>query len=180
MNNSIFYYLPADVDKLYKHVRWRVHRRWRVQPSTTLCTLVTTDNFEYIRGCVINSTFYYFPAEVYKLYHRRMYFKWGVHKRWRVQQSTTLCTLVNNGISKVHTRLRVQQYTLYLPADVYKLYNRRIHVRWRVHRKSRVQQSTTLCTLVTTEYLKYIQDCVYNSTFYFLPADVYNLYKHVW
>ena len=125
VNNSIFYYLPADVDKLYKHVRWRVHRRWRVQPSTTLWTLVTTEEFEYIRGCVFNSIFYY------------------------------------------------------LPADVYKLYSRRIHVRWRVHKRWRVQQSTTLCTLVTTEYLKYIRGCKNNSLFYHLPADMYKLYKHV-
>ena len=71
----------------------------------------------------------------------------------------------NNKIFKVHTRLRVLQYFYDLPADVYKLYNRRIHVRWRVHRRWRAQQSTTLCTLVTTEYLKYIRGCVYNNIF---------------
>ena len=95
-----FYYLPADVYKLNKHVRWRV------QQSTTLCTLVSTEYFKYIRGCVYNGTFYYLPADVDKLYK---------------------------------------------------------HVRWRAHRRWRVQQSITLCTLVTTGYLKYIRGCVYNS-----------------
>ena len=45
MYNSIFYFLPGDMYKLYNtriHVRRRVHRRWRVQQSTTLCTLVIT------------------------------------------------------------------------------------------------------------------------------------------
>ena len=83
----------------------------------------------------------------------------------------------NNKIFKVHARLRVLQYFYDLPADVYKLYNRRIHVRWRVHRRWRVQQSTTLCTLVTTEYLKYIRGCVYNNIFDYLSADVYKLYN---
>ena len=120
--------------KLYKHVRWRVqkrwklhsrrtvHRRWRVQQLMTLCTLVITEYLKYIRGCVYNSIF---------------------------------CCL---------------------PADVYRLYK---HVRWRVRNRIRVQQSSMYCTLVTTEYSEYIRDCVYNNIFYYLPADVYKLYKNV-
>ena len=115
MYKGAFSYLPADVCELYRHVRRRVHRRGRVQQSTTLCTLVTTEYLQYIRGCVYKSTIYNIPADVYKLYK---------HVRWTVLR------------------------------------------RWRVHRRWRVQQSITLCTLVTTEYLKYIRGCMYNSRFY--------------
>ena len=169
----IFYYISADVYKLYKHVRWGVHKRWIVQQSTTLCTLVTTKYFQYIRGCMYTSILYYLPADVYKLYK---HVRWRVHKRWRVQPSRTLCTLVTTEYLK-YIRGCVYNSTFdYLPADVYKLYKR---VKWRVHKRLRVQQSITLCTLVTTEYSKYIRGCVYNSTIYYLPADVYKLYKHV-
>ena len=128
--NSTFYYLPVDVYKLYKHVKWRVYRRWRVQQSTTLCTLVATEYFKHIRDWVYNSIFYYLPADVYKLYNIRIYVRWRVHRRWK------------------------------------------IHSRRRVHRRWRVQQLITLCILATTEYLKYIRGCLYNSIFYCLPADV--------
>ena len=168
MYNSVFYYLPVDVYKLYKHVRWRV------QQSTTLCTLVTTKYLKYIRGCVYNSIFYYLPADVYKLYK---HVRWRVHKRWRVQQSTTLCTLVTTEYLKYIRGCVYNSIFNYLPADLYKLCNRRIHSRRRVHRSWRVQQSTTLCTLVTAEYFKYTRDCVYNSIIYYLPVDVYKLYN---
>ena len=76
--NSTIYYLPAEVYKLYKHVRLRLNRRWRVPQSITLCTLVTTKDLKYIRGCVYNSIFYYLPADEYKLYK---HVRWRVHKR---------------------------------------------------------------------------------------------------
>ena len=173
MQNSTIYYLPADVYKLYKHVRLRVHRKWRVQQSITLCTLVTTEYFNYIRGCLFNSIFCYLPADVYKLHK---YVRWRVHRRWRVQQSTTLCTLVTTEYLEYIRGCVYNSIFHYLPAVVYKLYK---HVRWRVHKRWKVQQSTTLCTLVTTEYSKYIRGCVYNSTFYYLPANVHKLYKHI-
>ena len=123
-----------------------------------------------------NSLFYYHPADVYKLYNRRIHVRWRVHRMWRVPQSITLCTLVASDFLK-YVRGCVYNYIFfYLPADVYKLDK---HVRWRVYRRWRVQQSTMLCTLVKLEYLKYIRGCIYNSSFYYLPADVYKLYKHV-
>ena len=36
--NSTIQSFLADVYKLYKHVRWRVHRRWRVQQSVYVYT----------------------------------------------------------------------------------------------------------------------------------------------
>ena len=136
------------------HNRWRLYRRWRVQQSTTLCTLVTMEYLKYIRGCVHYSILYYLPADMYKLYNGRMHVRWRVHRRWRVQQSTTLCILVTMEYLKYIRGCVYYSIFYYLPADMYKLYNsRRIHVRWRVHRRWRVQQSTTLYTLVTTEYL---------------------------
>ena len=151
MYNSIqiFYYLPADVYKLYNI---RIHVRWRVQQSATLCTLATTEYLKFIRGCVYTSIFYYLPADVYKLYNRRIHVRWRVHRRRRAQQSTTLCTLVTTEYLKYIRGCVYNSIFYYLPADVYKLYNRRIHLRRRVHRRWRVQQSTTLCTLVTAEY----------------------------
>ena len=110
--NSIFYYLPADVYKLYKHVRWRVQRRWRIQQSTIMCTLVTTFNLRFLRGYVYNSLFYHHPADVYKVYNRKIHVWWRVHRMWRVPQSTRLCTLVAFGLFKARTRLCVQQYIL--------------------------------------------------------------------
>ena len=140
MYNSMFYYLPADVYKLYNiriHVRWRVHGRWRVPQSTTLCTLVTTNCFNYIQGCVCKGTFSCLPADVYKLYkHVRR----RVHRSWRVQQSTSLCTLVTTENLKYIRGCVYNSIFFCLPADVYKLY---IHVRWRVRKTRRVQQSTT-------------------------------------
>ena len=162
--------------KLYnrrKHVRRRVHRRWRVQQSTTLCTLVTTEYFKNIRGCVYNSTIYYLPADVYKLYK---HVRWRVHWRWRVQQSTTLCTLVTTEYFKNIRDCVYNSTFYYLSTDLYKLNK---HVRWGVHKRWKVQQSTTLCTLVTMKCLNYIQGCVNKGTFSCLPADVYKLYKHV-
>ena len=182
MYNSIFYYLSVDVYNLYNiriHVRWRLHRRWRVQQSTTSCTLVTTEYFKYIRGCVCNSIFYYFPGDVFKLYNRRINFRREYKARWRVQQSTTLYTLVTTEYVKDIRDCVKNSIFFYLPVDVYKLYNSRIHVRWRVHRRWRIQQSTTLCTLVTTVYLKYTRSCVYNSIPYYLPVHVYEPYKRV-
>ena len=123
-----------------------------------------------------NSLFYYHPADVYKLYNRRIHVRWRVHRMWRVPQLTTLCTLVASDFLKYVRSCVFNSILYYLLADVYKLYK---HIRWRVHRRWRVQQSTMLCTLVTTVHLKYIRDCVYNSTIYYLPADVYKLYKHV-
>ena len=137
--------------KLYKHVRWGVQTRWRVQPSTILCTLVTMEYFRYIRGCVYNSLLYYHPADVYKLYNRRIYVRWRVHRMWRVPQSTLFVTLVASDFLKYVRGCVYNSRFYYLPADVYKLYK---HVRWRVHRRWRVQQSTMLCTLVTSKYLK--------------------------
>ena len=139
------------LNKLYKHVRWRVHRRWRVQQSATLCTLKTTECLKYIRGCVYNSIFSYVPAELYKLYNRRIHSRRTVHKRWRVQQSTTLCTQVTTEYLKYIRDCVYNSIFYYFPVDVYNLYTRRIHVRWSIHRRWRVQQSTTLCILVTTE-----------------------------
>ena len=149
MYNSIFYDLPADVYKLYNR---RIHSRWRVQQSTTLCTLVTMEYLKYMPGCVYYSIIYYLPADVYKLYNRRIHVRWRVHRRWGVEQSTTSCTLVTTEYLKYIRGCVYKSIFYYLPTDVYKLYNRTIHVRWRVHRRWRLQQSTTLCTLVTTEY----------------------------
>ena len=180
MYNSIFYYLPADLYKLYNrriHSRRRVHRRWRVHQSTTFCTLVATEYFKYIRDCVYNSIFYYLPVDVYKLYNIRTRVRWRVHRRWRVQQSTTLCTLVTTERFKYIRGCMYNSIFCLLPADVYKLYKRRIHFRRRVQRRWRVQQLTTLCTRVTTEYLKYIRDYMYKRLYYYLPVDVYKLYN---
>ena len=165
MYNGILYYLPADVDKLYKHVRRREHKRWKVQQSEMLCTLVKTEYLKYIRGCVYNYIFHYRPANVYKLYK---HVRWREHERWRVQQSTTSCTLVTTEYLK-YLRGCVYNSIFYnLPADVYRLYG---HVRWRVHRALKVQWSTTLCTLVTTEYFNYIRGCVTTvQSIIFLPT----------
>ena len=180
VNTRIFSYLPAELYKLYNiriPSRRRVHRRSRVQQPRTLCTLVTTEYLKYIRDCVYNSIFYYLSVDVYNLYNIRIHVRWRVHKRWRVQQSTTSCTLVTTEYFKYLRGCVYNSIFYYLSVDVYNLYNVRIHVRWRVHRRWRVQQSTTSCTLVTTEYFKYIRGCVYNSIFYYLPGDVYKLYN---
>ena len=86
----------------------RVHKRWRVQQSTTLCTLLKTEYLKYIRGCVYNSILYYLPADLYKL---EKHVRWRVHRRWRVQQSATLYKLVTTEYL-IHTRLREHQYIL--------------------------------------------------------------------
>ena len=125
---------------------------------------------------MFNSLFYYHSADVYKLYNRRIHVWWSLHRMWRVPQTTTLCTLVASDYLKYVRGCVYNNIIYYIPADVYKLYK---HVRWRVLRRWRVQHSITLCTLITTEYLRYIRGCVYNSIFYCLPADVYKLYKHV-
>ena len=131
---------------------------------------------KYIQDCVYISTYYYLSADVYKLYNRRLGVRWRVHRRGKVQQSTTLCTHVTTEYFKYIRGCVYNGTFFYLPADVDKLYK---HVRWRAHRRWRVQQSTTLCTHVTTGFFKYIRGCVYNTIFYCLPADVYKLYKHV-
>ena len=150
MYNSILYYLPDDVHKLYKHVRWRVQRRWRIQQSTIMCTLVTTYNLRFLRGYVYNSSLYYHQPDVYKLYNRRMHVWWRVHRMWREPQSTTLCTLVASDYLKYVRGCVYTSLIYHLPADVYKLYK---HVSWRVHWRRRVQQATMVCTLVTAENL---------------------------
>ena len=113
--NRIFYYLPIDVYKLYIiriHVRWKVHRSWEIQQLTTLCTLKTTEYLKYIRDCVYNSTFYFLPGDVYKLYNRRKHYRRRVHRRWSTAVDNVVYT-GNNGIFEEHTRLRVRQYILF-------------------------------------------------------------------
>ena len=130
--NSKFCYISTDMYKLYKHVRCGVHKRWRVQQSITLYTLITTEYFKYIRGCVYKSIFSYLPDRVYKLYkHVRR----RVHRRWIVQQSTTSYKLVTTGYFKYIRGCVYNSTIFFFSTDVYKLYK---HVRKRVHRRWKI------------------------------------------